>query len=182
MIWLFWGSGQSPDMPTLKQIYGLNAAMTSGVDLLRGLARMLGTDVLEIPGVTDSLDNDYAAQANGALEALDEYDLVVIHIEAPDEAAHDGAIDDKIDAIQVIDKEVVSRLRSWRPDNLRTLILPDHATPIETQTHSPDPVPFLLWGPGFTSNGAKRLTEAEATSTGFFIEEGYNIMTRLIGG
>ena len=180
MIWLFWGSGQLPDMPPLKQIYGVNAAMTSGVDLLRGLARMLGMKFLEIPGVTDGLDNDYVAQASGALEALNEYDLVVIHIEAPDEAAHDGAIDDKIDAIQRIDKEVIGRLRTWRPGNLRMLIMPDHPTPIETQTHSSDPVPFLLWGPGFTANGAERLTEAEAQSTGFFIEEGYNIMGRLI--
>ena len=179
-IWLFWGSGQLPDMPPLKQVYGINAAMTSGVDLLRGLARMLGMEFLEIPGVTDGLDNDYVAQASGALEALNEHDLVVIHIEAPDEAAHDGAIDDKVDAIQRIDKEVVSRLRSWRPGTLRMLVMPDHPTPIETQTHSPDPVPFLLWGPGFTANGAERFTEAEAASTGFFIEDGYNIMTRLI--
>ena len=179
-IWLFWGSGQLPDMPTLEQIYGVNAAMTSGVDLLRGLARMVGMEVLEIPGVTDGLDNDYVAQASGALEALNEHDLVVIHIEAPDEAAHDGAIDDKVDAIQRIDKEVVSRLRSWRPGTLRMLVMPDHPTPIETQTHSPDPVPFLLWGPGFTANGAERFTETEAASAGFFMEDGYNIMTRLI--
>jgi len=106
---------------------------------------------------------------------------VVIHIEAPDEAAHDGAIDDKVQAIQMIDKEIVSRLRSWRPGGLRTLIMPDHPTPIETQTHSPDPVPFMLCGPGFSANGAKRLTEAEAASTGFFIEDGYKIIERLVG-
>jgi len=181
MIWLFWGSGRAPDMPAFKQVYGLNAAMTSGVDLLRGLARMLGMEVLDIPGVTDSLDNDYAAQAAGALEALEEHDLVVIHIEAPDEAAHAGSIDDKIEAIQRVDKEVVSQFRSWRGDDLRVLIMPDHPTPIKVQTHTDDPVPFILWGPGFTANGAKRFTEAEAKSTGFFIEEGYKIMGRLIG-
>ena len=182
MIWLFWGSGQVPDMPPFKQAYGLNAAMTSGVGLLHGLARMAEMDVLGIPGVTDGPDNDYAAQATGALEALNRHDLVVIHIEAPDEAAHAGVIDDKVEAIQMVDKEVVSRLRSWRMDNLRTLIMPDHPTPIETQTHSPEPVPFMLWGPGFTPNGARGLTEAEAKSTGLFIEDGYNIMKRLIEG
>jgi len=180
MIWLFWGSGQVPDMPPFMQAYGLNAAMTSGVGLLHGLARMVEMDVLDIPGVTDGPDNDYAAQATGALEALNRHDLVVIHIEAPDEAAHAGVIDEKIEAIQLVDKEVVSRLRSWRLDNLRTLIMPDHPTPIETRTHSPGPVPFMLWGPGFTSNGAKRFTEAEAASTGFFIKDGYNIMRRLV--
>ncbi len=181
MIWLFWGSGKLPDMPAFKQVYNHKAALTSGVDLLRGLARMAGMAVLDIPRVTGGLDNDYAAQAAGALEALNEYDLVVIHIEAPDEAAHAGSINDKIEAIQRIDKEVVSRLRSWRPNTLRALILPDHPTPIKTQTHSPDPVPFLLWGAGFTANRAKRFTEAEAKRTGFFIEDGYNIMGRLIG-
>jgi len=181
MIWLFWGSGKVPDMPAFNQIYGLEAAMTSGVDLLRGLARMVGMETLDIPGVTDGLDNDYAAQAAGAVEALKQYDLVAIHIEAPDEAAHAGSIEDKIDAIQRVDKEVLSRLRSWRPDAFRLLIIPDHSTPVKVQTHTDDPVPFLLWGRGFTANGAKRFTEAEAKSTDFFIEEGYNIMTRLIG-
>jgi len=180
MIWLFWGSGQLPGMPAFKKVYGLDAALTSGVDLLRGLARMVGMDVLDIDGVTDGPDNDYAAQAVGALEALAGHDLVVIHIEAPDEAGHAGSIDDKIEAIQRIDGEVVSRLRSWGGD-LRLLIMPDHPTPIAVRTHTPDPVPFLLWGSGFTANGAKRLTEAEAKSTGLFIEEGYNIMGRLIG-
>jgi 2,3-bisphosphoglycerate-independent phosphoglycerate mutase len=180
-IWLFWGSGKVPDMPEFRQVYGLGAAMTSGVDLLRGLAGMVGMGVLDIPGVTDGLDNDYTAQTIGALQALEKHDLVVIHIEAPDEAAHAGSIDDKIEAIQMVDKEVVSRLRDWREDSLRLLILPDHPTPIKTQTHSPDPVPFLLWGAGFTPNGAKRFTEAEAKSTGLFIENGYNIMSRLTG-
>jgi len=180
MIWLFWGSGKVPDMPAFKKVYGLEAAITSGVDLLGGLARMVGMEVLDIPGVTDGLDNDYAAQAAGALKALDEHDLVVIHIEAPDEAAHAGLIDDKIEAIQRVDEEVVSRVRSWRPGKLRALIMPDHPTPIKTQTHSPAPVPFMLWGVGFTANGGKRFTEAEAKSTGFFIDEGYNIMGRLV--
>ena len=179
-IWLFWGSGQLPDMPAFRQVYGLDAAMTSGVDLLGGLARMVGMDVLDIPGVTDGQDNDYTAQAVGALKALEGHDLVVIHIEAPDEAAHDAAIDDKVEAIQSIDREVVSRLRHWGQD-LRLLIMPDHPTPIPVRTHTGDPVPFLLWGPGFTPNGAKGFTEAEAKSTGFFIEEGYKIMGRLIG-
>jgi len=180
MIWLFWGSGKIPDMPPFKQVYGLRAAMTSGVDLLRGLARMVGMEVLDIPGVTDGLDNDYAAQAVGALNALDDHDLVVIHVEAPDEAAHAGAIDDKIEAIQRVDSEVVSRLRWWQADSLRVLIMPDHPTPIQTQTHVAEPVPFMLWGPGFTANGAKKFTEPEAKKVGFFIDNGYNIMTMLI--
>jgi len=142
---------------------------------------MVGMEVLDIPGVTDGQDNDYNAQAGGALAALEQHDLAVIHIEAPDEAAHTGSIDDKVEAIQRVDKEVVSQLRDWRPNALQVLVMPDHPTPIKTQTHSPDPVPFLLWGPGFTASGARRFTEAEATKTGLFIDPGYNIMERLVG-
>ncbi|MFC2034525.1 cofactor-independent phosphoglycerate mutase [Chloroflexota bacterium] len=181
MIWLFWGSGKIPDMPSFQQVYGLEAAMTSGVDLLGGLARMVGMEILHIPGVTDGLDNDYTAQIVGALESLEVFDLVVIHIEAPDEAAHAGAIEDKIEALQRVDREVLSRLRFWRGDTLRLLIMPDHSTPIKTRTHNPDPVPFMLWGEGFVTNGAGRFTEAEAAKTGLFVDPGYNIMSRLKG-
>ena len=180
MLWLFWGSGEIPDMPGFKQIYGLDAAMTSGVDLLRGLAKMIGMEILSIPGVTGDQGNDYAAQAIGAVESLEENDLVVIHVEAPDEAAHAGSIDGKIEAIQRVDAEMVSRIRGWDREALRILVMPDHPTPIKTQTHTGEPVPFMLWGSGFTANGARRFTEAEAKSTGVFIEEGYNIMGRLI--
>ncbi len=181
MIWLFWGTGKVPDMPPFKQVYGVDAAMTSGVDLLRGLAQMTEMEILDIPGVTDGQDNDYAAQAVGAVKALDEHGLVVVHIEAPDEAGHAGSIDDKIEAIQRVDREVLSRLRNWREDNLRLLVMPDHPTPIQIQTHTDEPIPFMLWGAGFTPNGAKRFTETEAKSTGFFIDQGYNIMSRLVG-
>ncbi len=180
MIWLFWGSGQVPAMPPFRQVYGPEAAVTSAVDVLRGLAQMMDMEVLEIPGVKDGLDNDFTAQGAGALAALEQHDLVVVHVEAPDEAAHAAAIDDKVEAIQRVDKEIVDQLRAWRGDSLRLLIMPDHPTPIKTQTHSADPVPFLLWGAGFSANGAQRFTEAEAKGTGFFIEEGYNIMSRLV--
>jgi len=179
MIWLFWGSGRIPDLPSFKQLYGLDAAMTSGVDLLRGLARMAGIETLEIPGVTDGLDNDYAAQAAGALEALREKDLVVIHVEAPDEAAHAGSIEDKIEALERVDGEVMGQILSWGRDALRILALPDHSTPIEVQTHIPDPVPFVLWGQGFSATGAKGFSEAEAEGTGLFIEQGHTIMAKL---
>lgn len=180
-IWLFWGSGQIPAMPAFKKVYGLAAALTSGVDLLKGIAKMAGMGVLDIAGVTDGVDNDNAAQINGALEALKEYDLTVVHNEAPDEFAHGGLIDEKIEAIEKIDAEVVGRLRAWRGVDLRVLVMPDHPTPIQLRTHSPDPVPFLIWGKGVTANGAKRFTEAEAGRTGVFIEEGYTIMSRLVG-
>jgi 2,3-bisphosphoglycerate-independent phosphoglycerate mutase len=184
MIWLFWGSGAIPNMPAFKETYGLNAAVISGVDIVRGLARMTGIEVLDVPGVTGDMNNDYAAQAIATLKALDEYDMVVSHVEATDEAAHAGLAMDKIEAIQKVDKEIVGRLRSWDKDTLRVLVLPDHATPIEVQTHVADPVPFMLWGQGFTPMNrgrAHRFTEGEAEVTGFLIEEGYDIMGKLVG-
>jgi 2,3-bisphosphoglycerate-independent phosphoglycerate mutase len=180
-IWLFWGSGPAPAMPAFKMVYGLKAAMTSGVDLLRGLAKMSSMTLLDIKGVTDGPDNDNAAQAESALEALKKNDLVVIHIEAPDEAGHSGDAKDKVNAIEKIDKEVVSRLRSWYGDDLRVLIMPDHPTPVSVRTHTSDPVPFLLWGKGVKANGAGRFTESEAQKTGIFIEEGYKIIGKLVG-
>jgi 2,3-bisphosphoglycerate-independent phosphoglycerate mutase len=181
MIWLFWGSTKEPDIPSFRQVYGLDSAVTSAVDVIRGLAQMIGMKVLEIPGVTDGMDNDFAGQVTGALSALESNDLVVIHIEAPDEEAHAGSIDDKVEAISIIDREVISRLSAWRGDSLRALIMPDHPTPIEIRTHSPDPVPFMLWGEGFMSNGAKRFTEVEAKHIGLFVDDGYKIMNRLVG-
>ncbi len=181
MIWLFWGSGKIPAMPAFKEVYGLDGAVISGVDIVKGLARMTGLAVVDVPGVTGDMNNDYVSQASGTLEALEKYDIVVVHIEATDEAAHAGLTKDKIEAIQQVDEQIVSRLRSWAEDALHMLILPDHATPIQTQTHVGDPVPFVLWGPGFAANGAKRFTEVEAKRAGVFVEQGFDIMRRLIG-
>ena len=181
MIWLFWGTGGVPALPPFEQVYGLKAALTAGVDLLRGLGRMMGMDILDIPGVTDGPDSDHAAQISGALKALDRYGLVAVHIEAPDEAAHAGSAEGKIAAIEQVDRDVAGCLRDWMGKPLRVLIMPDHPTPVATRTHGTEPVPFLLWGAGISSNGASRFTEVEAAKTGLFLEQGYNIMSRLVG-
>jgi 2,3-bisphosphoglycerate-independent phosphoglycerate mutase len=179
-IWLFWGSGRLPEMPAFRKEYGLDAAMTSGVDLLRGMAQMAGMEILKIDGVNDGLDSDNAAQINGALEELERKDMVIVHIEAPDEAGHGGSVEEKIEAIRRIDEEVVGRIRTWRGDKLRVLVSPDHPTPIELRTHAPDPVPFMLWGEGFKNNGAVRFTEPEAAKTSLNIDPGYTIIRKLI--
>jgi 2,3-bisphosphoglycerate-independent phosphoglycerate mutase len=179
-IWLFWGSGRVPDMPSFKNSYGLNAAMTSGVDLLRGLAKMSDMEILNIKGVTDNIDNDNAGQIGGALDALKKNDLVVVHIEAADEAGHGGRADEKIKAIEDIDREVVSQLRAYKGD-LRVLVMPDHPTPVALRTHVPDPVPFLTWGKGIKANGGTRFTEAEGKRTGNFMPDAYKIMGNLVG-
>ena len=180
-IWLCWGTGELPGVPAFETRYGLRAGLSSPVDLLRGLALQTGIETIHIPGVSDGPDNDYAAQARGCLEALAARDLVVIHIEAPDECGHDGDAAAKIGAIEAIDREVIGRLRDWRGDNLRLLVQPDHPTPVTLRTHTADPVPFMLWGDGLARSGAARFTEAEAAGTGLFIENGYNVMSLLTG-
>jgi 2,3-bisphosphoglycerate-independent phosphoglycerate mutase len=174
-IWLFWGCGRVPATPSFKKTYGLSAAMTSAVDLLKGLAKMANIDILDIKGLSDGPDNDNAGQAEGALKALDNHDLVIIHIEAPDEAGHGGHAEEKIKAIEDIDRDVIAQLRNYAGD-LRVLVMPDHPTPIKLRTHTGDPVPFLIWGKGAKGNGAARFTEAEGKKTGNFIPDGYKIM------
>ena len=182
MIWLFWASGRIPSLPSFKNKYGLKGALTSGVDLLRGLGKMAGLDILDIRGVTDNIDNDYAAQADGALEALKNHDMVVIHVEGPDESGHSGSSDNKRISIEMIDREIAGRLLAWKADDLRILVMPDHPTPLSLQTHTDEPVPFFIWGKGFKSNGTKSFSEAEAKGTGFFMQEAYNIISKMVRG
>ena len=156
-IWLFWVSDKMPALPSFKTVYGLKAAVTTGVDLLRGLGEFAGMTILQIPGVTDGPDNNYTAQCQGGLEALKDYDIVIIHIEAPDEAGHAGLVEKKIEAIEAIDAEVVSRIRSWRQDKLHVLVMSDHPTPVKERVHTSDPVPLLLWGNGFKSQRSQTI-------------------------
>jgi 2,3-bisphosphoglycerate-independent phosphoglycerate mutase len=137
---------------------------------------MAGIEVLHIDGVTDNLDNDFAAQADGALKALTTGDLAVMHIEAPDEMGHRGSIADKVKAIELIDKEVIGRLLDWKGGQIKVLVMPDHPTPIKLKTHCAEPVPFLIWGAGVKPNGAARFTEAETARTSILVDPGYRLM------
>ena len=157
--------------------------MTTGVDLLRGLALQTGVDVLDIPGVTDAGDNDFAGQMAGALAALDDHDVVFVHVEAPDEAGHAGDVEGKVRAIEMVDALMVPQVLAFAEvDGLRLLVLPDHPTPVELKTHVAEPVPFMVWGPGFAANGAKAYSEAEARATGFAVAPGHLLMGRFLDG
>jgi 2,3-bisphosphoglycerate-independent phosphoglycerate mutase len=160
---------------------GLGAAMTSGVDLLNGLAVLAGMDRLSIAGVTGDSSNDYVAQTKGALHALDDHDLVVIHVEAPDEEGHAGDVEGKVAAIEAIDREVISRVRWYASEHeLRVLAMPDHPTPIEIRTHIGEPVPFVLAGPGVSHNGGQRFDEDSAEETGIRLDPGRKVMDLLL--
>jgi len=185
-IWPFWPGKAPSGMVPFEKARGVRGAMTSGVDLLNGLAVLAGLTRLHIAGVSDGPDNDYAAQAEGALAALRDHDLVIIHVEAPDEAGHAGDADAKVAAIEAIDREVVSRARAAaarfsRDGGVRILAMPDHPTPVATKTHAREPVPFVLAGPGIASNGADRYDEAAAAATGMILDPGRLVMDRLLG-
>ncbi len=178
-IWLAWGSARPPEIPRFKNRYGLSAAVTSGVDLLKGLALMTGMDILDIEGVTDGQDNDCSAQVEGALSSLEKHDLVIIHYEAPDEAGHAGSVEQKISSIEKADREMLSRLVGLK--DTRVLAMPDHPTPVTLLTHTGQPVPFVMWGPGLTDGNGARLTEAEARLGSVEIDPGWKIMGEFIG-
>lgn len=185
-IWPFWPGVAPSGMVPFEKRRGVRGAMTSGVDLLNGLAVLAGLTRLHVAGVSDGPDNDYAAQAEGGLAALADHDLVVIHVEAPDEAGHAGDAAAKVAAIEAIDREIVSRVRAAADrfagdGGLRILAMPDHPTPVATKTHAREPVPFVLAGPGVARNGADRYDEAAAAATGMTLDPGRLVMDRLLG-
>ncbi len=180
-VWPFW-PGEAPEgMRPFQDVRGLRAAMTSGVDLLNGLAVLTGIDRLEIPGVSDGPDNDYAAQAAGALVALADHDLVVIHVESPDEEGHAGDSAGKVAAIEAIDREVMSRVSAFAAETpMRILAMPDHPTPVQIKTHVGEPVPFLLWGPGVGGNEGAAFDESSAAATNLSVDPGRGVMDLLL--
>ncbi|MCL2379227.1 MAG: 2,3-bisphosphoglycerate-independent phosphoglycerate mutase [Coriobacteriia bacterium] len=191
-IWPFWPGTASQNLQSFKEAYGLRASMTSSVDLLRGMADLFGINFLEIDGVTDGLDNDFGAQADGAIDAIknDTADLVIIHVEAPDEMGHQGDIEKKLKAVELIDHKIMSRLFAYAKQlestedspGFRILAMPDHFTPISSRTHEDDPVPFLIWGDGIKENGARVYSEEEAMRTGLLLDpNGYEVFKLLTG-
>lgn len=179
-VWLFWGGGSSTEMPPFLEKYGLRSSLTSGVDLLRGLGYLTNMNILKINGVSGGLDNDYSAQIDGALASLTASDSVFIHVESPDESGHLGLFNEKVKAIESIDKLMVSKIIQYAKSNdVRVLILPDHPTPVALKTHTSEPVPYLLWGKGVSSNNVLNYTEQSAKNSSIFYNKGHNLMSRV---
>jgi 2,3-bisphosphoglycerate-independent phosphoglycerate mutase len=176
-IWL-WGQGKKARMESFKKRFGLNGAAITAVDLVRGLSMLIGFDLLNVPGATGFVDTNYQGKASTAIEALDKYDLVFIHIEAPDEASHNGSIAMKKKAIEQIDKYIVGpvleALQGY--EKWRILVLPDHPTPISSRAHSAGPVPFAMAGTGVKGILNATFSEANAAKSGIKIENGFELM------
>jgi 2,3-bisphosphoglycerate-independent phosphoglycerate mutase len=144
-VWL-WGQGRAPAMPTMKERYGLSGVMISAVDLLKGIGVYAGLTPVAVPGATGYLDTNYAGKVAAALQALSTGDFVYVHIEAPDEAGHEGSLEKKIQAIEAFDAQVVGPVMEGAKAfaKVKLLVVTDHLTPIQKRTHVSDPVPFLL--------------------------------------
>ena len=183
MIWL-WGQGKKPSMPKFSEKYGLSGSVISAVDLIKGLGKILGLEVINVPGATGYYDTDYKGKANAALKALEEKDFVFLHVEAPDEAGHNGDLREKITAIERFDNLVVGTiLKAFkRRKNFRILVLPDHATPISVKTHTCDIVCFGIFGKGIVGRGFLNYNEKEAEKSDLYFEKGYALMDYLIKG
>jgi len=180
-IWL-WGQGLKPGMKDFKDVYGLNGAMITAVDLLRGLALSIGFKVIDVPGATGYLDTNFEGKASAAVEALKDMDIVYLHVEAPDEAGHSGSVTDKIKAMEDFDSRVVgpvlSGLKELGPH--RALLMPDHATPIEIKTHSGEAVPFAIYDSRNSEGSGRTYDEVCAASTGIHIENGHELMGKFV--
>ncbi|MCX6672885.1 MAG: cofactor-independent phosphoglycerate mutase [Methanothrix sp.] len=178
-IWL-WGQGPAPVMPSFSEKYGLKGAMISAVDLLKGIGRYAGLEVIDVPGATGTIDTNYEGKVQATLEALKRCDFVYLHIEAPDEAGHEGNTLLKVRAVELFDERVVGPvvegLKKSRED-WRVLLLPDHATPISIKTHSRDPVPFTIAGKGIEPDEVESFDEAAAQQGGY----GQVEATKLVG-
>ena len=148
--------------------------MISAVDLLKGIGVYAGLEVINVPGATGTIDTNYMGKVEAALQALQRLDFVYLHIEAPDEAGHEGDLDQKIRAIELFDQKVVGPLMEGlrrQGDDWRVILLPDHATPIAIKTHSCDPVPFAIMGKGIVPDSVERFDEESAKRGGYGLVE-----------
>jgi 2,3-bisphosphoglycerate-independent phosphoglycerate mutase len=176
-IWL-WGLGKTPALTPFQELHGKRGAMITAVDLLRGLAALIGWERIEVPGATGYLDTDYAAKGRYAVETLKNTDIVCVHVEATDEASHEGRVDAKVRALEEIDAKIVAPLHAALKEQgaYRILVSPDHPTPVRTKTHSHGFVPFAICGSGIAADGATTYDEVAAGQSQLALPEGWKLM------
>ncbi len=177
-VWL-WGLGRMPQLRPFAELHGKQGAMITAVDLLRGLATLIGWRRIEVPGATGYTDTDYAAKGRYAVDALKEVDLVCVHVEATDEASHEGDAAAKVLALEQIDQHIVAPVYETLKSqgDHRILVTPDHPTPLRTKTHSHGFVPFAMAGPGVTPDAAARYDDPTAEESALVFEEGWKLMS-----
>jgi 2,3-bisphosphoglycerate-independent phosphoglycerate mutase len=180
-IWL-WGQGRAPSLRPFAEVYGKRGAIISAVDLVRGVGVLLGWHRIDVPGATGYLDTDYAAKGRAAVAALPHYDLVCVHIEAPDEASHEGKADAKVKALEEIDRHIVGPLLEALPKHgdWRILVSPDHRTTLRTRAHAYGMVPFAFAGSGVTSKRQASYDEIVGDKSDLVFDKGFKLMARFL--
>jgi len=183
-IWL-WGQGRQIAMPSFEKLFGLKGGVISAVDLIRGIGVSIGLKPIQVPGVTGYLDTNYLGKAEYALKALKDLDFVYVHVEAPDEAAHNGDLKAKIQAIEDFDSKVVKTVLEGMKGfkDYRVMVLPDHPTPIVKRTHTSEPVPFVIFSSEDETVEPRieiSFDETSASQSKFFIQKGYELMKYFI--
>jgi 2,3-bisphosphoglycerate-independent phosphoglycerate mutase len=176
-IWL-WGQGIQVPLASLEERFGLRGVMITAVDILRGIAVGMGMDLIQVPGATGYIDTDYDAKGRAAVKALDDYDVVVVHVEAPDESAHQGMAEEKVKSLERIDQAVVGPLLAALEarGEYRILVAPDHATLVRNKAHDRLPPPFCYAGTGIGPGSGRGFNEAEAVATGILLDPGHTLL------
>ena len=176
-IWL-WGQGFKPALPSFESKYGLKAAVISAVDLIKGLGVLTNMDVIEVPNVTGNKDTNFVGKGEAVIDCFNNgYDFVYAHIEAPDECGHHGDADGKRYSIEMIDQHILGPALEYasKGHDLRILVVPDHATPLDIKTHNHEPVPYLIWDSTKAVDGFD-FNEASAKAKGDYIDPGFTLM------
>lgn len=176
-IWL-WGLGKSPQLSSFKEKYNLTGSIISAVDLIKGIGKYAGLSIIKVPGATGYLDTNYRGKADAALAELKKKDLVLVHVEAPDEASHSGSLEEKIKAIERFDSQVVGVIMRGIKEfgDYKIMVLSDHATPLDLRTHSPDPVPVAIYSSEGGNPSGRVFSESCAKASGVCIDPGYKLM------
>lgn len=181
--WL-WSPGKKPQMPNFKEKWGLNGAVISAVDLIKGIGLCAGMKSIDVEGATGNVRTNYRGKAEAAIGAFrDGYDYVYIHVEAPDECGHRAELENKILSVEKIDQEILKPVYEYLAasgEDFRVMVLPDHPTPIRLRTHTIDPVPFFIYSSDKAINGVSTFNEETAAAKKFYLPDGYRLMEFLL--
>ena len=181
--WL-WSPGKKPQLPSFKQKWGLNAAVISAVDLIKGIGLCAEMESIDVEGATGNVHTNYDGKANATIDAFRRgVELVYVHVEGPDECGHRAEIENKVKAIELIDQKILTPVYNYLKESgepFKIMILPDHPTPIRIRTHSMDAVPFLIYSSKEEQNGTKGFDELVARTTNLYVPNGYTLMEQFV--
>ena len=182
-IW-FWSPGKKPALPSFKEKWGLEGAVISAVDLIKGIGLCANMESIDVEGVTGNVHTNYDGKAQAAIDAFKRgVEYVYVHLEGPDECGHRAETENKVLSIELIDEKVLTPIYEYLKgcgEDFKIMILPDHPTPIALRTHTMDPVPFMIYSSCEELDGVDSLSEDSARATGLYVSEGHTLMERLI--